>query len=415
MHILFYDQIQYNYILYDHDKSTYCSLYIILVYSKIKIVVTYKMKVKIKIRLFALSLCILLTVVAEGGQDSDSDLSKMDLEALQQLQELQLTQQLQSSQGLLPSQSDLLSQAIPREGEGTSSDGQNATGTVQRSERGVPHKIAPTDEQGANETIDDNTNSVVDEPAYSGALDAAFPMTPEQIMQLREIYNSMQQAESVNQPIPPRPIITSQNVSLATGETPPVIRLSQGFVSSLVFLDASGQPWPIAAYDLGNPEGFNIQWDQSSNTLMVQALQMYTYGNLAVRLEDLTTPVMLTLTPGQQAIDYRIDLRIQGYGPNASVSPAGQGMPDTIDPMLLSVLDGIPPPNSRELSVTGGEAQVWEGSDSLFLRTRLTILSPGWSATVSSADGMKVYEIQKTPVILISQRGEIGQLRIKGL
>jgi intracellular multiplication protein IcmK len=252
------------------------------------------------------------------------------------------------------------------------------------------------------------------EDAFTGMTRAALPMTPDQIMRLKRMFSDSQQAAAATPGTPPRPTATSLIVSLAPGATPPVIRLAQGFVSSLVFLDSSGAPWPIDAYDIGNPSAFNIQWNKSDSTLLVQANSMYNYGNLAVKLKGLVTPVMITLIPGQQAVDYRVDLRIQGLGPNALPLP-GDGLPNSADPQLLGVLDGIPPAGSKLLNVIGGEGQAWLVSDKVYLRTRLTVLSPSWLATMSSADGMKAYLMQKTPMLLVSQHGKPIQLKIEGL
>jgi intracellular multiplication protein IcmK len=252
------------------------------------------------------------------------------------------------------------------------------------------------------------------EDAFNGMTRATLPMTPDQIMRLKRMFSDSQQAAAAAPGTPPRPTATSVIVSLAPGATPPVIRLAQGFVSSLVFLDSSGAPWPIDAYDIGNPSAFNLQWNKSDSTLLVQANSMYTYGNLAVKLKGLVTPVMITLIPGQQAVDYRVDLRIQGMGPNALPLP-GDGLPNSADPELLGVLDGVPPAGSKLLNVIGGEGQAWIVSDKLYLRTRLTVLSPSWLATMSSADGMKAYLMQKTPMLLVSQHGKPIQLKIEGL
>ena len=212
---------------------------------------------------------------------------------------------------------------------------------------------------------------------------------------------------------PPRPTVTSQFVNLSPGSTAPVIRLAQGFVTSLVFIDSTGAPWPIAAYDIGNPSAFNIQWNHSDNTLMIQSLTLYTYGNLAVRLQGLPTPVMLTLIPGQKAVDYRVDLRIQGNGPNAIPVPV-IGLPSSANPELLGVLDGVPPEGSAEVQIEGGCAQAWVRGNQLFVRTHYTILSPGWTATMSSADGMKAYQMPKAPLLLASANGKIIQLKLEG-
>ncbi len=91
------------------------------------------------------------------------------------------------------------------------------------------------------------------------------------------------------------------------------------------------------------------------------------------------------------------------------------GLPNTASPQLLTFLDGVPPNGAKALQVTGGPCQAWLLGGHLYLRTSLTVLSPSWLSTMSSPDGTHVYELQKTPVVLASQRGKIIQLMIKGL
>ncbi len=255
----------------------------------------------------------------------------------------------------------------------------------------------------------------IDGLAFDEVEDQLFPMTPEQVLRLKQTYQTNEYAKASTVGTPPKPTATSQFVNLSPGSTPPVIRLSQGFVSSLVFLDSTGAPWPISAYDLGDPAAFNIQWDKTSNTLMIQASKLYTYGNLAVRLVGLNTPVMLTLIPGQKAVDYRVDLRVQGYGPNAKTMTMDSGLPPSASDVLLHVLDGVPPAGSSRLTVSGGDARAWLLNGKMFVRTNLTILSPGWIGSMTSADGMHAYEMQKSPVLLVSWHGKVMQLKVEGL
>ena len=256
---------------------------------------------------------------------------------------------------------------------------------------------------------------LIDNSAFNGLTRQLFPLTPERIIELRQMHDTTEFATESPSGTPPKPTATSQFVNLSPGSTPPVIRLAQGFVSSLVFLDSTGAPWPISAYDLGDPVSFNIQWDKTSNTLMIQALKLYNYGNLAVKLKGLNTPVMLTLIPGQKAVDYRVDLRIQGYGPNASSLPLEEGIPPNASDVLLHVLEGVPPQGSLHLTVTGGDARAWLLGEKIYVRTNLTILSPGWIASMTSADGMHAYELQKAPVLLVSWHGKVMQLKVEGL
>lgn len=278
----------------------------------------------------------------------------------------------------------------------------------------VEQKKTPPSSSPPQSSQGDVSVQAVNEAAFNSVAQNALPMTPDQIQRLRQLFNQTQYAAAAMPGTPPRPAISSQYVSLEPGATPVVIRLAQGYVSTLTFLDSTGQPWPIESYDVGNPGSFNIQWDKKSNILMIQSITLYGSGNMAVQLRGLATPVMLTLVSGQKAVDYRADLRIRGYGPNAKMV-LGRSLPDSANPELLGILDGVPPAGSTSLKVSGGSGQAWLAGDHLYLRTRITIISPAWIATMSSPDGMKAYEMPKAPVLLGSQNGKPTQLKIEGL
>lgn len=240
--------------------------------------------------------------------------------------------------------------------------------------------------------------------AFSGVVGQMLPMTPEQIARLKQLFSETQAAAVTPAGVPPRPATTSVLVNLSPQATPPVIRLGAGYITSLVFMDSTGQAWPIEAYSIGDPTAFNIQWDKKGNTLLVQAMNFYKRSNLAVILRGLNTPVMLTLLSGQEAVDYRVDLRIPGMGPNAIY--VQNGLPESANPMLLDVLNGIPPNGSKKLKVLGGDCQAWLLGDRLFLRTSLDVISPAWKAVMNSMDGTHAYELQPAPVVLALQHGK---------
>jgi len=274
---------------------------------------------------------------------------------------------------------------------------------------------APAPAQPSNTSASNTLGETdVSQEAFAKTARQMMPLTPEQIKTLRYLFDQSQKAAASDPgDKPPKPTSSSIMVNLSPGSAPPVIRLRAGYITSLVFLDSTGQAWPIQAYDLGNPKSFNIRWDQKGNTLMVQAVDTYQAGNLAVVLKDHNTPVMITLMPGQQEVDYRVDMRLPGLGPNAA--PSVNGLPDTGNSQLLNFLDGVPPAGSQELDVSGGSCQAWLSGDRLFLRTQLTVLSPSWLSTMRSPDGTNVYEMTKAPIVLASARGKVVQLSIKGL
>ncbi len=251
------------------------------------------------------------------------------------------------------------------------------------------------------------------DPNFQTMLKQQFPMSPEQIKLFRETLNIFEQALQ-DQVRNPTPSMSTRSVDLDPGSAPPPVRISTGYVSSLIFMDESGAPWPIKAYDIGNPSAFNVQWDKESNLMMLQGLVPYANTNIVVLLHNLETPVILNLINDQHKVDYRLDLRIPGLGPKATTPMIKSNIPAT-DNILMSLLDGIPPERAKPIEVNGGAASAWLLDDNeLLLRTRLTILSPSYTSSMRSADGMKVYRMPKTPVIMASKDGNTYQLAIQG-
>jgi intracellular multiplication protein IcmK len=357
----------------------------------------------------ALLLTCDVSLIFAAQSQNNNELSTQEQQQLQQLQ--QFAQQ--GDERLAAAQSRALSEVttstttpfvVPRRVRQT-----NASSKV------LPSIPVGNRRSSTKKILTPSTEEIVDGAAFRKMQETILPMSPEQIIKLKKRSQATDLASATNPGTPPKPVITSQFVNLAPGATPPIARLSYGFISSLVFVDSTGAPWPIAAYSLGNPKAFNIQWNKKSNTLTVQALEHYISGNLAVWLKDLSTPIMLTLIPGQKQVDYRRDYRVHGYGPNAKQTPSQDTLPGGPDPVLLSVLDGVPPPQSHKLTVQGGRAKAWLKGTQIYLRTRATVLSPGWIASMTSADGMHVYQMQSTSLLLVSSHGKVIKFRIQGL
>lgn len=262
-----------------------------------------------------------------------------------------------------------------------------------------PPKVPPTPEAIAafNEMLAQNT-----------------PLSPQQVIQLHQQIDLAQRAASVPANIPPKPVSTTLMINLAPGTTPPAIRLAQGYVTSLVFVDSTGAPWPISAFDIGNPKAVNLQWDGKSNILLLQAVSPYSDGDIVIRLIGLATPITLELVAGQRVVDYRVDLHVSGIGPNTKELPMGTSLPSSANQLLLGVLDGVAPAGSKPLTVHGADAMAWQLGEVLYLRTRLTVLSPGWMGKMVSPDGMQAYELPKTSSVLVSRYGEPAELKIEG-
>lgn len=265
-----------------------------------------------------------------------------------------------------------------------------------------------------------NTNN---EEAFNSTKSKIFPLTNKQIIEIKRLHNKQERALSFEQDVPPKPTSSALVANLEPGATPPVIRLSSGFISSLVFLDMTGAPWPIKAYDIGDPQAFSVQWepqksakdtDGMGNTLLIQSNVMYKQGNLAVILKGLNTPIMLTLVPGQKSVDYRVDIQVPKNGPNAVFSEGR--LPSDTSSELVSVLNHIAPQGAKSLDVKGGRAEAWLKDDKLYIRTQYNIISPSWFSTISSSDGaVRAYSLPPSSVVLALDHGKTISLNIGGI
>lgn len=251
--------------------------------------------------------------------------------------------------------------------------------------------------------------------AFKELVNKTFPLLPKQIEELHKKYDDEQAAIQSPAYAPPQPVSSTLTVDLSPGAHPPIIRLATGFVTSIVFIDTTGKSWPVSDFSLGNPSSFNIKWDNKTNTLFVQSVKDHASGNMAVRLGDLETPVMISLVTGQREVDYRVDFQIPGIGPNSAPASMDNQLPNAAASSLLGALDGVPPSGSIELKVAKEYGRAWLYNGKLLFRTKLTLLSPAWSASVSGPDGTKVYELMQTPLILASLNGKTIKIELSGL
>lgn len=355
-------------------------------------------KPKILLPLVALNVALLLSTSVYAASAQDMELSQFQ----ESINKVQQQQQPASPQAIVEGQANQATQAVnPIEKQ------------PPLPQSSVPKIVVrqPTVTQLMQEqpTFDQKQ-------AYSSMLQQAMPMTPSQIIDLKRRMAAAQRASAASAEAPPQPVTSSRIVDLAPGSTPPVIRLEQGFITTLDFVDSAGAPWAIHTIDNGNPGAFNVSWDKAGNVLMIQALKPYTYGNLAVTLKGSDTPIMLTLVPGQRVVDYRTDLRIPGLAPgSANQYEKMSDLPQSASQKLLQVLDGVAPEHAKQLQVDGGDGQAWLLGNKLYFRSKFAVLSPGWIGHMKSPDGTNAYEIQKTPTILVSEFGKPVEVKVEGV
>lgn len=255
---------------------------------------------------------------------------------------------------------------------------------------------------------------LVPAPTLRQAQEMVSPLTPSEIRELHQDFVATRQAKA-QRPIETVPHISAVSVDLSPGASPPIARTMPGETTTLVFLDATGAPWPLAAQPLHSNNNFEVMWLKDSPDVVIAAHSMFEGANLTVFLVGLPAPVVVKLSSGEpdstatrRDVDYRLDLRVPGRGPNARPTTGGEGQIALYDDVLQAMLDGSPPSEAKPVEIMGDQpmrTQVWQLGDALYVRTPLAIES-AYEQTMASADGMHIYKLALTPIVTLASGGQ---------
>lgn len=242
--------------------------------------------------------------------------------------------------------------------------------------------------------------------------------TPDdRIKELRqELYNKGKLLNESALP-PAKPVNSVVVASLSPGATSPVVRLTKGRTSAVMVTDSTGKPWPIMNFDGLSDENFVLnRLDGTASEgymLSVTPLAQFVSGNLVLVLKDLPSPLVIEFVTAQAEVDVKTEIRVQAIGPNAIIQSLS--MPESINPQLLSLLQGVAPDNAKALTTSTNAVQAWLVNDQMYVRTRYRISSPAPIDLTSSPDGTFAYKLPVAPVVLYSAGlGKRGSFSISG-
>lgn len=263
------------------------------------------------------------------------------------------------------------------------------------------------------------TNEEYQQSIRNDAFDAAstglFPLRPDEIQEILRRYDETKKAVEAPHYDLPTPEVSVHTVSLDPGVTPPIIKTATGHVTTLTVLDITGAPWPIQ--DVSWAGDFEvIEPEEGGHIIRITPLGQFAYGNVSMRLLTLKTPITFTLRTQRDVVQYRFDARIPEYGPLAE-APLIEGGREIIagNNDLTTILDGVAPQGAVKLAVSGvdGRTTAYKIGPTTYVRTPLTLLSPAWDNSVKSADGMNVYAMADTPVVLLSDQGKFMRATLR--
>ncbi|MCB1533004.1 MAG: type IV secretion protein DotH [Alphaproteobacteria bacterium] len=251
--------------------------------------------------------------------------------------------------------------------------------------------------------------------AYDAALQGLLPLRPGEIRELLEQFDRTQ--ESVELPVypAPKPQIAVETLSLDPGTKPTTIKVAHGYVTTLNILDSTGAPWPIE--DITWAGNFEVveSGNDSSHFVRISPQSEFAYGNMSIHLSALQTPIIISLETSRDIVHYRFDAIVPEAGPFAKTPIIQSGLSTAAgDTDMSGFLEGVLPPDAQRLSVSGvdGRTSAYKFNGLTYLRTPLTLLSPAWISSASSADGMRIYAMNSAPVLLLSEKGRMVRARL---
>lgn len=251
--------------------------------------------------------------------------------------------------------------------------------------------------------------------SYKRASEGLMPLSADQIRAFMQRLESTQEAAQAPSTGAPKGEVKIANISLDPGGEPPQINLAAGYVTTIDIIDQTGEPWPIL--DVGVGGNFEVTPTQAgSHVVRVVPLTRIGTGNLSILVKGLSTPLIFKLTSGGPTFHMRYDARVPALGPMARTPLINYRRPGPVagDALMSMLLENAPPQDAKRIKVGGLDARTmaWQVGERVYVRTPLSLLSPAWNASVSSADGMTVYEIGDAPVLLMSDNGAMMRARL---
>ncbi|MCY4307716.1 MAG: hypothetical protein OXC57_05495 [Rhodobacteraceae bacterium] len=239
---------------------------------------------------------------------------------------------------------------------------------------------------------------------FYDALENIFPMTPEMVDKFLGTY--YENEFTVSKRPEPNPLIDFQLVSLEPGREPPVVRVTPGIASAVGFFDATGTPWPVNQFVVGDGTNFEIlQLGDQSNSLTISPLARVGQTNLVIALKGEATPLVLKVEISSETVHYQVNFQITRPGPEVRISnpdPADHfPIPGNQD-LLKALAGSFSEEEASRVELDGINATGWIKGEELFIRSRHVLLSPPWLGSLTGPDGVVSYQLPYTSILLFS-------------
>jgi intracellular multiplication protein IcmK len=340
------------------------------------------------------------------------------------------------------------------------SSGASAQQSAAPPNNGMPTTMTPVG-LGYGAAVPPVAPNPLEDPSFNSAISGQFPLTPGQITDAKRLRAQVDRALATPGGEAAKPDIRTITVGLSPGSPPPVINLEEGNITTLIFEDQTGAPWPVtgvfvapdaglsatiigndlvkdasgqgastapnlASASLGQPSvtpasvAENSQVTEelsrvSSNIVALNPTSTAIVGkDLVVTLQGYNLPVIFTFQAGGSEVDYRTNVMVPSDGPNAVHLERKPEMPSIEMDGIQAFVDGVPPASAKKLDVSDPAIDAWYYKGKIFVRTTDNMASPSDYSRMSPT-GETVYVLDPQPIFDVFYNGALEQVQVSSL
>lgn len=246
------------------------------------------------------------------------------------------------------------------------------------------------------------------EEAFKGEKTRALPLGETEI---RELIKDALRVNRAEAPLPAKARRIVMDISLDPAAPPPEVKVMLHRLTTLSFVDITGEPWPLK--DRWASDGFAFPEKSTvGHVLRVETTGEINRGDLSVTLDGLPTDLTFTLAADgddkkEQEFYQHVTVRILKVGPNGK--PPLVDIPVAFhasDDAMMAFVTGVPPEQACPLTADNKSVQAWKYQGAIYLRTSLALLFPG-ALQQSGVEGYRVYQIPAgSPELRLADEGQ---------
>lgn len=248
--------------------------------------------------------------------------------------------------------------------------------------------------------------------AYQRAVEEKYPLTPDQITDLRR--RDLEVVRAKNSPVINDVDYNIETIPLDIDSNKPLeLNVSRGFISSLAFYDQNGSPWPIKGDVIGDSESFkSTTIGEGKHVAVFEIHRSFAHSNALIELEGLNTPISVRLNGQEGKVDGRLGVRIPRFGPNSSTGPVQVSHEiESAPPRMMDLLNTGKIRGATQYALEGVAGKIYYADGSLYIRTRATLavppIEPPLSQEIISPTGFNVYKIPPVSRLMFTDAGKL--------